>query len=204
MFEASSLSFPQVWTHWENGGWLMLPLWLVTFFIYYTAFELLLWLNRHFLVRHSIHRMDDSQLRTLFSNPTHGVSLPPALFVHNALSNRDIKRHFLLVRETYLPPIDRRLRFLAIIITTSPLLGLLGTVTGMLSTFNGLASHQGNKFEQVVQGISEALITTQTGLIVAIPGMILLAILWQRRFLAARSIARLESFNTRQWLHPST
>jgi len=60
-----------------------------------------------------------------------------------------------------------------ICVGVAPLLGLLGTVTGMLATFEALASGSGGDktMELVAKGISEALITTETGLVVALPGV---------------------------------
>ena len=60
-----------------------------------------------------------------------------------------------------------------ICIGVSPLLGLLGTVTGMLTTFSALATGSGGEKTMglVAQGISEALITTETGLVLALPGL---------------------------------
>lgn len=60
------------------------------------------------------------------------------------------------------------------IVTTAPLLGLLGTVIGMIETFNSLGNN--SLYTQsggIAGGISQALITTQMGLAVAIPGLIL-------------------------------
>lgn len=64
---------------------------------------------------------------------------------------------------------DRK-SLLDILVTTAPLLGLLGTVMGMLATFQGLNASDGNTIDLIAAGISEAMITTETGLIIAIPG----------------------------------
>ncbi len=53
----------------------------------------------------------------------------------------------------------------------APLLGLLGTVAGMIGTFDAVAIAGGETAGQVAGGISQALITTQFGLLVAIPGV---------------------------------
>ncbi len=60
-----------------------------------------------------------------------------------------------------------------ICVSAAPLLGLLGTVTGMLATFGALASGSGGDKTMglVAKGISEALITTETGLVIALPGL---------------------------------
>lgn len=172
----------------------MLPLLLVTFFIYYTTIQLLIWLSRHFMLREQFHTLDDAELQTRLKENNKAIK---TIFLENASSIREVTNHYKMIRHTYLPPIDRRIRFLAIIVTTGPLLGLLGTVTGMLSTFEGMQQGQGNKFNEIVHGISEALITTQTGLIIAVPAMILLSLILQRRHTVARAIARLEILNMR-------
>jgi len=53
----------------------------------------------------------------------------------------------------------------------APLLGLLGTVRGMIETFSAVARVAGNTGVEVADGISQALITTQFGLVVAVPGV---------------------------------
>ncbi|MFZ9879862.1 MAG: MotA/TolQ/ExbB proton channel family protein [Phycisphaerales bacterium] len=70
---------------------------------------------------------------------------------------------------------DRKLRMMKICVGTAPLLGLFGTVTGMLATFAALSSGSGGEktMAQIAEGISEALITTETGLVVALPGLFL-------------------------------
>jgi biopolymer transport protein ExbB len=67
----------------------------------------------------------------------------------------------------------RYLRVLNGVSTVSPLLGLLGTVSGMIQAFNVIAQSQGmGRTEMLAGGISVALITTATGLMVAIPSFI--------------------------------
>lgn len=68
----------------------------------------------------------------------------------------------------------RYLRLLNGISTVAPLLGLLGTVTGMINAFNSIATHDAmGRPELLASGISEALLTTAAGLIVAIPALII-------------------------------
>ncbi len=64
---------------------------------------------------------------------------------------------------------------IATLIAAAPLMGLLGTVTGMVSTFQSLIDRTGQKsMEGLADGISIALVTTETGLAIAIPAVILL------------------------------
>jgi biopolymer transport protein ExbB len=71
------------------------------------------------------------------------------------------------------------LRVIAVLGMIAPLLGLLGTVLGMVRAFAGLAS-SGSAAESLSAGISEALISTQTGLVVAVPVLIAHKVLGSR------------------------
>lgn len=63
---------------------------------------------------------------------------------------------------------------LGAMIAAAPLLGLLGTVSGMVKTFESLSSQTGQKsMEGLAGGISEVLVATESGLAVAIPAMLL-------------------------------
>lgn len=63
------------------------------------------------------------------------------------------------------------LAVIGVLAAVAPLLGLLGTVTGMIATFDILALFGTGNARAMAAGISEALVTTQTGLLVAIPGL---------------------------------
>lgn len=76
--------------------------------------------------------------------------------------------------------LDRGLRLLAVFAGVAPLLGLLGTVTGMISTFDVVAIHGTGEPRLLSGGIAEALTTTQLGLIVAVPALLLHAGLSRR------------------------
>lgn len=67
---------------------------------------------------------------------------------------------------------ERRLPLLAVIATSGPLLGLLGTVTGMIKTFNLITVLGTGSAGKLSAGISEALISTKFGLVVAIPALV--------------------------------
>ncbi len=65
--------------------------------------------------------------------------------------------------------LERGLIWLASISSIAPLLGFLGTVSGMIRAFNAIAQAEQVNAKLVASGISEALITTATGLLIAIP-----------------------------------
>ncbi len=75
------------------------------------------------------------------------------------------------------PKLERFLAFIAVTAATAPLLGLLGTVTGMIRTFKLITIIGTGDAAGLSSGISEALITTKWGLIVAIPTLIVHALL---------------------------
>jgi len=75
------------------------------------------------------------------------------------------------------PKMERYLPFIAVVAATAPLLGLLGTVTGMIKTFKLITIVGTGDAKNLSTGISEALITTKYGLIVAIPSLIFHALL---------------------------
>lgn len=68
-----------------------------------------------------------------------------------------------------LPALEKHLNYLGVIAAASPLLGLLGTVTGIISAFDIISVVGAGDPRPLSGGISEALITTQLGLIVAVP-----------------------------------
>jgi len=78
--------------------------------------------------------------------------------------------------------LQRGLPALATIVGGAPLLGLLGTVLGMIKIFTVVASAGSGITEQLASGIAQALITTATGLIIAIPT------LFTHSFLEARAV----------------
>ena len=183
---------------WVSGGWLMIPLFLLAVALYYTALKLFLNLHSHFLIRARVYDWSDKEIAERISGRWRVLW---DLLDIGASTAREVKRHFEEIRNEYLSPVNRRIKFLAVLIAVGPLIGLLGTVTGMLSTFSGMAASHNSRLDSVVTGISEALITTQTGLIISIPGLVLLSLIVQRRNLLQRAILRLERYNTYWMLH---
>ena len=62
---------------------------------------------------------------------------------------------------------------LGVVSTISPLLGLLGTVVGMITVFSTFQSSGAASPDLLASGISQALITTAFGLLIAVPGLVL-------------------------------
>lgn len=80
-------------------------------------------------------------------------------------------------------------------ITAAPLLGLLGTVMGMIGAFDSLAAPGGQRsMEGLAQGISEVLVATESGIAVAIPAVVLLYVAHRQ---VEKGIQKLTAFEAR-------
>jgi biopolymer transport protein ExbB len=110
--------------------------------------------------------------------------------IDGAEESKEILEEMLLERiVTIQPRLERLLPFVQVTAAVAPLLGLLGTVTGMINTFKLITIFGTGDARQLSGGISEALITTEFGLIVAIPSLIAFAILNRQ---AKSTLANLE------------
>lgn len=70
--------------------------------------------------------------------------------------------------ESWIPVLEKRLEVLDTIITAAPLMGLLGTITGMMGSFQVLSEKGVNEPTGITGGVAEALIATATGLVIAL------------------------------------
>jgi biopolymer transport protein ExbB len=70
------------------------------------------------------------------------------------------------------PRLERHLTTLSVLAAAAPLLGLLGTVSGLISMFQVITQHGVNDPKLLAGGIGEALIATETGLLIAIPTLL--------------------------------
>ena len=88
----------------------------------------------------------------------------------------DIEAGVTKAMEDYAPKamgvLEQRLGTMVLVSSISPLIGMCGTVTGMINSFSVMAEAAGLDAGAVAGGISEALITTAAGLIIAIPGVV--------------------------------
>lgn len=99
-------------------------------------------------------------------------------FAIKQLAPRHLRKHLDAEFYPYEKEIRKYTALIKIIVVIAPLMGLLGTVTGMIETFDSLAEMA--LFTQsggIAGGISQALFTTQMGLSVAIPGVLVKSVL---------------------------
>ena len=186
-----------IWNTWESGGVVMFPLILVAFLIYSVAVHLLL-----SLMRRSFRNLDDETLIKWVEDPEKSegeVGRIIRFTQDGVLELSDVYSRFSEVFSSCLPFFERRLIYLNTLITTAPLLGLLGTVMGMLITFKGLSIGGGKLMDVVASGISEALITTEMGLLIAVPGYFLAYLIKRRKDEYETFLFRLESLTLQQF-----
>ncbi len=114
--------------------------------------------------------MIDEQLTT--DEPIEGNPLGSILKTFNEFKDKDLETLELKIDETVIkstPPITKGISTLKILSAVAPLLGLLGTVTGMIQTFQSITLFGTGDPKLMAGGISQALITTVLGLVCAIP-----------------------------------
>src|ERR1043166_2698366 len=109
---------------------------------------------------------------------TAGTPGPVARVIHAALIHHDAPREELreIVQEAgqlEVPKLERNLNLLSTVAFTTPLIGLLGTVTGLIQAFVTISSHSGlASSTEISNGIYQSLLTTAAGLVVAIPSFV--------------------------------
>ena len=173
----------------KKGGIVMYPLSLVA------IFALLLCLERFLVLSYRGHlsRRFNKKLSLLVKDSRYEdaaglclkkeTSLSMVLFavLNRARDTREDAERALqeaLLREQ--PKLERRMGLLAAMGSIAPLLGLLGTVTGIITLFTVITEVGTNDARVLAGGISEALVTTETGLVIAIPVMILHGLLSEK------------------------
>ena len=159
--------------HIETGGFVMYPLLAVSLIMFFLVIK-------KFLEMRDFSKGDRPIRECLQSLGKPGFTAAPWQrdIIKNFLADRtfdeDLDRSImeaLMLRQSSF--VERYIKSIAILASVAPLLGLLGTVTGMITTFLVIATSGTGDAKALASGISEALITTQTGLVVAVPGLFL-------------------------------
>ncbi len=121
--------------------------------------------------------------RRHMDRPVGGNALGRLLLVHAANKHHDSEVLEMRLHDRVSKESDRIRRFavfLAIIAAVAPLMGLLGTVVGMINTFQAITLYGTGDPQTMAGGISQALITTVLGLVVAVPAVLLNAVVSAR------------------------
>jgi biopolymer transport protein ExbB/TolQ len=188
--EAAEFSIGQAF---EEGGVMMWPILVITILVWGLAIERFIYLffksgvNKDALLA----RVQNYILAGDLASATRYIasqSFPLARIIHAGLikANDHDDEHFIqaavdeaALRE--LPRIEKRTAYLAMLANVAMLTGLLGTISGMISSFAAVATAEAaDKATKLAAGISEAMNCTAFGLIAAVPALLLYAILQGR------------------------
>ena len=186
------LIITEIFNIWNSGGWVMFPLSLLAILIYTLGSEMFL-----FLRAYNLGIANTNNWKEWIHDPDLAPKQAKEIIRYtqeNVSSSKQLCNRFEEIERSLLHPIDRKLTFLNTLVAAAPLMGLLGTVIGMLGTFSAIASGGGSEtVDMVAAGISEALITTQTGLFIALPGIFLILVIRRQKSAIKSGISRLES-----------
>lgn len=155
---------------WRAGGWAMIAIAAIALAIFALGTHVALGLSRK-----GFRSVPEKEWRNWVNHPEKRKGAIGKLLDlgTGGTTLKETAVFFEELHATEVAPFERDLRVMKIFVTTAPLVGLLGTVAGMLATFAALASGSGGEKTMglVAKGISEALITTETGLVIALPGL---------------------------------
>lgn len=183
---------------WSAGGWVMWPLMALALMMFFTAVRL--WRE---LAGCQFRTLPEAEWKQWVRKPGHGQGEVGEIIRYvqeDARTAGEISTRFAEVAARIFPPIERQLQTLGTFVAAAPLVGLLGTVFGMLVTFQALASGGGGGqvTEAMANGISQALFPPEVGLCISLPGLIIIQLIKRRRQEYEAFLARVESF-TVQW-----
>ena len=172
-----------------NGGPVMIPLGLLSLVAVAIIIERLWVLRRgNFLQSSTVQTLSGLLASDKFQgaidfcrrHPGPFTDLVTALVENRHAPYEELKEILEDTGRLQLMGLQRGLPALATIVAGAPLLGLLGTVIGMIKIFAVVATAGSSITEQLSSGISQALITTATGLVIAIPALLTHAYLESR------------------------
>lgn len=178
----------------QQGGWAMFPLAACSLAMLFLVFYAYLETRRsRFLpeetlpaVRQALDQLDlGTAARTLEESGTVlGRSLAPALGKFRGdrpnLNKEQVEALFVENAEAAENGISQWVNYLNVVAAVAPMIGLLGTVSGMISAFQTIGQGGMGRPELLAADIGEALITTATGLVIGIPAMIFYFVLRNR------------------------
>ena len=181
-----------------SGGWIMIPLLILGFLAFYVAARLFLYFLKGHFGKTSLEECEEWVRDSSKAEGQVGEIIRYSQDGVDSLS--DIQNRFSEIRTAEMPRLNQNITMLTILVNTAPLMGLLGTVLGMLQTFYGISLGGSEKTTNIVaSGIHEALITTQMGLCLAIPGYFVIYFLRQKVIDYESFLVRLESITLQQF-----
>jgi biopolymer transport protein ExbB len=169
----------------HDGGFVMYPLFLCSFVLLVFTFERAISLRTGRVipgpfVKRFLHQLEDGQLDKDEARLVCEENGSPVAKIFEAAARKwgrpavEVEQAVIDSGERVATELRRYIRIFNGVVTIGPLLGLLGTVFGMIRSFSDIAaSETTGRLEMLSHGISEALFCTATGLSVAIPAVVL-------------------------------
>lgn len=169
----------------HDGGLMMYPIALCSFALMVFSFERLIHLRRGRVIpRPFVNRLieqiqnqqvdRDESIELCEKNPSAMGHIMIAALKRYGKPSVEVEQAVLDAGERESNHLRKHLRILSAISNVAPLLGLLGTVLGMIQSFNDISNSQAmGRPEMLAGGISQALLTTAAGLLVAIPAYVM-------------------------------
>lgn len=165
----------------KTGGVFMWPLLIIPLFVLYMFFAKLFTVVRsraggskaYGMAVDSLANRPEEALKLAREQPSSPVLKVIGAVAANRgkdreLAEKDVKE--VILHEV--PRLERHLTTLSVLAAAAPLLGLLGTVSGLIAMFQVITQHGVNDPKLLAGGIGEALIATETGLLIAIPTLL--------------------------------
>ncbi len=183
-----------IFDYFYRGGPLLVPIILISLLMWFLIF---LKLQRVWLVSHYDISLEEAFAAVRERKPKLNLTgVPLAEVVNRFVSSMSrIREDNLALLNTLVDREASRLgghiNYIYALASIAPLLGLLGTVQGMITTFDAISVYGTGNPGALANGIAEALITTQSGLFVSIPGLFMAGFLRRRTF---RVTQKLEEF----------
>ncbi len=181
----SATSYKSLFEIIRSGGVMMIPLLVCSFFTLVFLFERAISLRggrviprpyvKRFLHQVSEGKLDRDGALALCDESSSPVSEVFAAVVKKwGRPSVEIEQTIIDAEDRVTPGLRRYTRLFSAVATISPLLGLLGTVVGMIRLFDAISSADAmGRTELLAAGISEALLTTAAGLLLAIPALLI-------------------------------
>jgi len=185
--------YSEVISHYVAGGWMIWPMVGITPILWYALGY------RYVVIKKGYSKHN---VRTVIRGYEKGLWAEPKSMIHTAVVRalviktgvaRPLRPFLDEAFASYISEMDKYGTLIRTIVYVAPLMGLLGTVTGMIETFDSLQdmtlhSSSGG----IAGGISQALITTQLGLTIAIPGLLINVFLDKRKERIERELNQLK------------
>jgi len=170
----------ELWAGFEfigRGGFMMYPLLVAALIALTVIIERYVTLQKRFKMpaqslREIMQQIQNRKLEDAnskcreFSNPVAAVLSAGLEHFSNPISEMELAMKNRA--EEWMPLLEKRIEVLDTVITAAPLMGLLGTITGMMASFKVLSEKGVNEPNAITGGVAEALIATATGLVIAL------------------------------------